>query len=64
MSAARLRTGAKSIHSEPDGLVTSRKLDDIPAFNAKIIEEFAEGEHAPSKKSEFASPTMTGSGVD
>jgi protease I len=28
------------------GLVTSRKPDDIPAFNAKIIEEFAEGKHA------------------
>jgi deglycase len=27
------------------GLVTSRKPDDIPAFNAKIIEEFAEGVH-------------------
>jgi protease I len=27
------------------GLVTSRKPDDIPAFNAKIIEEFAEGRH-------------------
>ncbi len=27
------------------GLVTSRKPDDLPAFNAKIIEEFAEGEH-------------------
>lgn len=27
------------------GLTTSRKPDDIPAFNAKIIEEFAEGEH-------------------
>ena len=27
------------------GLVTSRKPDDIPAFNAKMIEEFAEGEH-------------------
>ncbi len=27
------------------GLVTSRKPDDIPAFNAKIIEEFAEGKH-------------------
>jgi protease I len=25
------------------GLVTSRKPDDIPAFNAKLIEEFAEG---------------------
>jgi protease I len=28
------------------GLVTSRKPDDIPAFNAKMIEEFAEGRHA------------------
>jgi protease I len=27
------------------GLVTSRKPDDIPAFVAKAIEEFAEGEH-------------------
>jgi len=28
------------------GLVTSRKPDDLPAFNAKIVEEFAEGRHA------------------
>jgi protease I len=28
-----------------DGLVSSRKPDDLPAFNAKIIEEFAEGVH-------------------
>jgi protease I len=27
------------------GLVTSRKPDDIPAFNRKMIEEFAEGQH-------------------
>jgi deglycase len=27
------------------GLVTSRKPDDIPAFSAKAIEEFAEGPH-------------------
>ena len=27
------------------GLVTSRKPDDIPQFNAKMIEEFAEGIH-------------------
>jgi protease I len=27
------------------GLVTSRKPDDLPAFNEKMIEEFAEGEH-------------------
>jgi protease I len=29
-----------------NGLVTSRKPDDIPAFNRKMLEEFAEGEHA------------------
>ena len=28
-----------------NGLVTSRKPDDIPAFNKKMIEEFAEGVH-------------------
>jgi len=28
-----------------NGLVTSRKPDDIPAFNAKMIEEFGEGRH-------------------
>jgi deglycase len=27
------------------GLVTSRKPDDLPAFNDKIVEEFAEGVH-------------------
>ena len=29
-----------------NGLVTSRKPEDIPAFNRKMIEEFAEGRHA------------------
>jgi deglycase len=28
------------------GLISSRKPDDLPAFCAKIVEEFAEGEHA------------------
>jgi protease I len=28
------------------GLTTSRKPDDIPAFNKKMVEEFAEGRHA------------------
>jgi protease I len=32
------------------GLVTSRKPDDIPAFNAKMIEEFAEGKHAEQRE--------------
>ena len=31
------------------GLVTSRKPDDIPAFNEKMIEEFAEGAHRAQK---------------
>jgi len=33
------------------GLVTSRKPDDIPAFNDKMIEEFAEGVHARRRAS-------------
>ena len=28
------------------GLVTSRKPDDLPAFNRKMLEEFGEGRHA------------------
>ena len=34
-----------------EGLVTSRKPDDIPAFNRKMIEEFAEGLHEPQPTS-------------
>src|SRR3954471_18415020 len=38
------------------GLVTSRKPDDIPAFNKKMIEEFCEGPHAKQReKTEAAS---------
>ncbi len=32
-----------------NGLVTSRKPEDIPAFNAKMIEEIAEGRHSARK---------------
>jgi protease I len=32
------------------GLVTSRKPDDIPAFNSKIVEEFAEGIHEEQRE--------------
>jgi protease I len=28
------------------GLVSSRKPDDLPAFNAKVVEEVAEGSHS------------------
>jgi protease I len=30
------------------GLVTSRKPDDLPAFNRKLVEEIAEGQHQPA----------------
>ena len=32
------------------GLVTSRKPDDLPAFNAKIVEEFGEGVHEEQRE--------------
>jgi protease I len=38
-----------------EGIVTSRKPDDIPAFNEKMIEEFAEGAHAKQAQSAQAS---------
>lgn len=31
-----------------DGLVSSRKPDDLPAFCAKLVEEIAKGRHAPA----------------
>jgi protease I len=39
-----------------NGLVTSRKPDDIPAFNKKMVEEFCEGRHkrAPAIDAEAA----------
>jgi protease I len=45
------------------GIVTSRKPGDIPAFNRKMIEEFAEGTHrkrfnADKAKDEFRSPVQ------
>lgn len=40
-----------------NGLVTSRKPDDIPAFNKKMIEEFAEGRHGQARQRDVASTT-------
>ena len=37
---------SQSLIVTDQGLVTSRKPDDIPAFNEKMIEEIAEGKHA------------------
>ena len=39
------------------GLVTSRKPDDLPAFNKKIIEEFAEGRHEEQAAKTQAAPS-------
>jgi len=36
------------------GIVSSRKPDDIPAFNRKMIEEFAEGVHGGSGRRTLA----------
>ncbi len=35
-----------------EGFVTSRKPDDLKAFNAKMVEEFAEGRHDANKPAE------------
>jgi protease I len=44
-----LANAGATVRDEPvvtdQGLVTSRKPDDIPQFNSKMIEEFAEGRH-------------------
>ncbi len=40
------------VDTDPPTLVTSRKPDDLKAFNAKMIEEFAEGPHEGNKPAE------------
>jgi protease I len=47
-----------------NGLVTSRKPADIPAFSKKLIEEIGEGVHEKGKPSQFARRRMAASGVD
>ena len=47
-----LNAGAKWVDQEvvvDSGLVTSRQPADLPAFNRKMIEEFAEGVHELQK---------------
>jgi protease I len=47
-----INAGANWVDEEvvvDNGLVTSRKPDDIPAFNQKMIEEFGEGIHRGQK---------------
>ena len=41
------------------GLVTSRKPDDLPAFNEKIVEEFCEGRHEARAASVQSDATPT-----
>jgi protease I len=46
--------GARWVDEEvvvDQGLVSSRKPDDLPAFCAKLVEELAEGEHAEQRRS-------------
>ena len=46
--------GAKWVDEEvhvDEGLTSSRNPDDLPAFCAKIVEEFAEGKHAEQARS-------------
>ena len=40
-----------------NGLVTSRKPDDLPAFNEKIVEEFCEGRHGQQAIRADAAPS-------
>jgi protease I len=49
--------GAKWVDQEvvvDGGLITSRNPDDIPAYNKKMIEEFAEGVHAQQQAAAHA----------
>jgi deglycase len=43
-----------------NGLITSRKPDDIPAFNQKMIEEFAEGRHDQHRTAQDQQRTVSG----
>jgi protease I len=53
LKADLINAGAKWVDEEvvvDNGLVSSRKPADIPAFNRKMIEEFAEGTHTRGRQ--------------
>jgi protease I len=55
--------GAKWVDREvvtERGLVTSRKPDDLPAFNRKMIEEFQKGNHGPGLQGAARAEAATG----
>lgn len=67
VSADLKNAGAEWVDEEvvvDNGLVTSRKPSDIPAFSKKFIEELQEGPHDRGGKSAFAGRRMQASGVD
>lgn len=44
-----MNAGAEWVDQEVvanNGLITSRRPDDIPAFNRKMVDQFAEGKHS------------------
>lgn len=43
-----------------NGLVTSRRPDDLPAFNRKMLEEFQEGIHEGQRTPVYADPALAG----
>ena len=52
---AQARVGGRGGGDRQRTASTSRKPDDIPAFNRKMIEEFAEGRHAVGARTRGAS---------
>lgn len=60
LEADLINAGADWVDEEvvvDDGLVTSRSPDDLPAFNSKMIEEFAAG--PPAKSAQCATAGLT-----
>jgi protease I len=60
-----LNAGADWVDAEvvvDQGLVTSRKPDDLPAFDRKMIEEFVEGLHGEGRRKRAAAAAREGAG--